>query len=60
MSIWIHRLNSIFSPRRAMMHTPAGQLTGPRQQGSTSPLPVRSGVPPITDLDLLRALGCDV
>lgn len=54
MSVWFHHLRSIFAPPRPVTLAASGQ-----QAGVTAPH-VRPASPPITDLDLLRALGCDV
>lgn len=56
MNVWIRRLRSLFAaPPSAAPDAPPPQ-TLPGAHG----VPVRASAPPITDLDLLRALGCDV
>ncbi|WP_192930869.1 hypothetical protein [Deinococcus sp. AJ005] len=58
MNVWIRRFRSLFSPVRAAPMVPVLLNQSDHQHGlATSP---RSGAPPITELDLLRAFGCDV
>ncbi|CAM4400992.1 hypothetical protein [Deinococcus marmoris] len=56
MNVWIRRFRSLLSPNRAAVPMVPVLLT----QSSSPATPLRSSAPPITELDLLRAFGCDV
>ncbi|CAM3297760.1 Mobile element protein [Deinococcus saxicola] len=59
MNVWIRRFRSLFSPARAASVVPV-LLTQPSNQHGSPVTSPRSSAPPITELDLLRAFGCDV
>lgn len=56
MYTWIRRFRFLFSAPRPTPQAASVLLAPPAEQTVN----LRSSAPPITDLDLLRALGCDV
>ncbi|MBB6015779.1 hypothetical protein ACFP9V_04445 [Deinococcus radiopugnans] len=59
MNVWIRRFRSMFTAPPVVLPTVIN-VPVPRAALGVHVGPVRVSAPPITDLDLLRALGCDV
>ncbi|MFK7604099.1 hypothetical protein ACI3L1_18025 [Deinococcus sp. SM5_A1] len=60
MNVWIRHFRSLFSPARASAPMVPVLLTQSGFQHGHPATSPRSSAPPITELDLLRAFGCDV
>lgn len=60
MKVWIRRLRSLFAAPPPLAPPAAPDAPPPQTLPGEHGVPVRASAPPITDLDLLRALGCDV
>ncbi|MBB5361236.1 hypothetical protein [Deinococcus humi] len=60
MNTWIRRFRLLFAPPRPATVSASGLLFLGSDQNDGHSSSLGASVPPITDLDLLRALGCDV